>query len=94
MGFERRMSPRIPAALGMRVYSYGMLIANGRSVDMSDHGLLLRILQDFSVGELDPGKHLDVMLERAELIRSDQWLPIQVVRRWEDGIAARFLGAD
>lgn len=86
-GMERRTCKRTPTTLGMRVYAYGMLIANGMTVDLSEQGLLLRIQQDYSDDELDPGKHLDVMLEYSE-----QWLPIQVVRKWEDGIAARFIG--
>ncbi len=94
MGIERRMSQRVPLAQGMRVYAYGMLVASGTSVDMSDHGLLLRIQQDYSSGELDPGRYLDVLLQRVERIQAECWLPIRVVRKWEEGIAARFIGAD
>lgn len=93
-GLERRMSQRMPMTLGMQVYAYGMLIASGMTVDMSEHGLLLRIQQDFSADELDPGKYLDVMLECAEQFQAARWLPIRVVRKWEEGIAARFIGAD
>lgn len=88
-GQERRMSPRIPMERGMHIYAYGMLIASGITVDMSKHGLLIRIEQDYSDDELDPGKHLDVMLEYAP---AEEWLPIQVVRKWEEGIAACFVG--
>ena len=93
-GLERRSSPRMPSVMCMQVYAYGRLIASGMTVDMSEHGLLLRIQQDFSAGELDPGRHLDVMLECTEQIQAERWLPIRVVRKWEDGIAARFIGAD
>lgn len=86
------MSPRIPMTLSMRVYAYGMLVANGMTVDMSEHGLMLRIEQDFSAGELGPGKHLDVMLEYVDRIPARHWLPIMVVRNCEAGVAARFLG--
>lgn len=93
-GRERRMSPRISTALNMRVYAYGMLVANGMTVDMSEHGLMLRIEQDFTGDQLDPGKHLDVMLEYEDRIPARHWLPIMVVRNCEAGIAARFLGVD
>lgn len=89
---ERRESERIPTALDMQVYAYGSLVANGVTVDMSAHGLLLRIQQDYSDHELDPGKHLDVMLRYAGPVPTEQWLPVRVVRTWEDGIAARFVG--
>jgi hypothetical protein len=95
-GLERRMSQRASTALSMQVYAYGMMIASGISVEMSAHGLLIRIERDYSDDELAPGKHLDVMLasdqlEAAELM-SCRWLPITVVRKWEEGIAARFIG--
>lgn len=91
-GLERRMSQRIPMALGMQVYAYGMLVASGMTVDMSEHGLLLRIHQDFSEDALDPGKHLDVMLEHSGHEPTQRWLPIRVVRKCDGGIAARFVG--
>jgi len=91
-GLERRMSNRIPTTLGMQVYAYGVLVASGVSVDMSEQGLLIRIEQDYSDHELDPGKHLDVMLEPSQDIPT--WMPIRVVRKWEEGIAARFIGVD
>lgn len=90
---ERRMSQRIPITLGMQVYAYGMLIACGQTVEMSEHGLLLRIEQDCSVDWLDPGKHLDVMLEATDAL-AERWLPIQVVRKWTHGIAAQFVGVE
>lgn len=88
-GQERRMSRRIPTSRGMRIYAYGMLVACGVTVDMSEQGMLIRIEQDYSDDELDPGKHLDVMLEYAP---AEEWLPIQVVRKWEEGIAACLVG--
>ncbi len=94
MGNERRMSQRVPLAQGIQVYAYGMLVASGTSVDMSDHGLLLRIQQDYSSGELDPGRYLDILLRCVEQIQVECWLPIRVVRKWEEGIAARFICAD
>ena len=90
-GRERRMSPRIPTLLEMRVYAYGVLVASGETVDMSEHGLLLHIHRDMSDDELDPGKHLDIMLVHAEQDPAERWLPIQVVRKWRDGIAASFI---
>lgn len=93
-GMERRLSERIPTIIGMQVYAYGMLIAHGESVDMSGHGLLMRIKQDYSADELDPGKYLEVMLEACDSPATDRWLPIRVVRKWEHGIAARFIGLD
>jgi hypothetical protein len=93
-GLERRMSNRIPTTLGMQVYAYGVLVASGVSVEMSEHGLLIRIQHDYSADELDPGKHLDVMLEPSLEIPSERWMPIRVVRKWEEGIAARFIGVD
>lgn len=89
---ERRMSPRIPTALGLHVYAYGALVASGISIDLSEHGLLMRIERDLSTDELDPGKHLDIKLEYGELISEERWLPIKVVRKWDGGIAARFIG--
>lgn len=91
-GRERRMSGRIPTTLGMQIHAYGMLVASGMSVDMSEHGLLVRIEQDYSTDELDPGKHLDILLECTGQEPAQQWWPIQVVRKWEAGIAVRFLG--
>ena len=91
-GLERRMSQRMPMALGIKVYAYGTLVASGMTVDMSEHGVLLRIQQDFSDDELDPGKHLDVMLECTEEASKEKWLPIKVVRKCEGGIAASFVG--
>lgn len=88
-GQERRMSQRIPTTRCMHIYAYGMLVASGVSVDMSEHGLLIRIEQNYADDELDPGKHLDVMLEYSP---AEEWLPIQVVRKWKDGIAACFVG--
>jgi hypothetical protein len=88
-GQERRMSPRIATQRGMRLYAYGMLVASGVTVDMSEHGMLIRIEEDYSDDELDPGKHLDVMLEYSP---AEEWLPIQVVRKWEAGIAACLVG--
>jgi len=93
-GMERRMSERIPTTLGMQIYAYGMLVASGMTVDMSKHGLLMRVEEDFSDDELDPGKHLDVMLEYSGQIPAQQWFPITVVRKCEKGIAARFVGLE
>jgi hypothetical protein len=80
-------------ALGMQVYAYGMLIASGQTVEMSEHGLLLRIERDCSEDGLDPGKHLDVMLEATDDF-AERWLPILVVRKWAHGIAAQFVGVE
>jgi hypothetical protein len=91
-GRERRMSDRIPTSIAMQVYAYGMRVANGVAVEMSAHGLQIRIHQDFSDDELDPGRHLDVMLDSMEVTPSERWMPIRVVRKWEEGIAARFIG--
>lgn len=93
-GIERRMSRRVPTALSMQVYAYGVLVANGVSMEMSESGLSIRIMRDFSDGELDPGKHLDVMLENCQPDPGERWLPIRVVRKWEEGIAACFIGID
>jgi hypothetical protein len=93
-GRERRMSPRNPRVMAMRVYAYGVLVASGKTVDMSEHGLLLHIHEDFSDTELDPGKHLDVQLEGVEQPDADRWLPIKVVRKCSGGIAANFIRAD
>ncbi len=92
IGRERRMSERNSTILKMQVYAYGMLVAHGMTVDMSEHGLMLRIEQDYSEDELDPGKHLDVMVELLDETPAQRWLPIMVVRKWETGIAARFVG--
>jgi hypothetical protein len=91
---ERRMSHRVPTTLNMQVYAYGMLVASGVGVEMSEHGLLIRIEQDYSDDELDPGKNLDVMLENCQPAPVERWLPIKVVRKWEEGIAARFVGIE
>lgn len=91
-GQERRLSQRNPACMPMQVYAYGMLVASGVAVEMSEHGVQIRIHHDYSDDELDPGKHLDVMLESTESSLGEQWLPICVVRKWEAGIAARFVG--
>jgi len=93
-GLERRRSERIPATLDMQIYAYGVLMASGVTVEVSDHGLLIRIEQDYSADELDPGKHLDIMMEPLEGVCAEQWLPVTVVRKWEEGIAARFIGMD
>jgi hypothetical protein len=91
-GQERRLSDRISTTVNMQVYAYGMLVASGRTVEMSEHGLRLRIEQDYSADELDPGKHLDVMLDVSGRYEEKQWLPIRVVRKWDDGIAACYVG--
>ena len=91
LGLERRMSQRIPMTVGLHVYAYGVLVACGTTVDMSEHGLLMRINQDFSDDQLDPGRHLDVMLADAP---PGQWLPIMVVRKVVDRVAACFLGVE
>ena len=90
-GPERRMSERIPTTLGMQIYAYGTLVASGVTVDMSEHGLLMRVQKDYSDGELDPGKHLDVMVEYSGQIPAQQWWPIRIVRKSEQGIAACFI---
>lgn len=90
-GRERRMSPRKSMVMAMRVYAYGVLVASGKTVDMSEHGLLLRIHEDYSDDELDPGKHLDVQVEDLEQRDADRWLPIKVVRKCSGGIAAHFI---
>lgn len=90
-GTERRMSKRIPMSVGLRVYAYGMLVATGMTVDMSEHGLCMRIEEEFSEDEFAPGKHLDVMLDESP---ANQWLPIRVVRQWQDGVAASFIGLE
>jgi hypothetical protein len=87
---ERRLSDRIPSIFGIQVYAYGMLIANGQTVDISDRGILMRIEQDYSDDELHPGKHLDIMFTSPP----ERWLPIKVVRKCERGIAALFIGVD
>jgi hypothetical protein len=89
---ERRSSLRVPTTLSMQVYAYGMLVASGFSVEMSDHGLSIRIEQDYSNDELDPGRNLDVMLQAGLPEPRERWLPIKVVRKWDQGIAARFIG--
>jgi hypothetical protein len=91
-GWERRISQRFPTNLDMRVYAYGMLVAIGMAVDMSEHGLRLRIQQDYSDDELIPGKHLDIMLNYLEQLPTERWFPVRVVRSWEEGIAAVFVG--
>lgn len=91
---ERRISPRTPANLDMRLYAYGALVASGMTVDMSEHGLMLRIEQDYSADQLAPGKYLDVVLQDLEQPPTEQWLPISVVRIWAGGIAARFIGVE
>jgi len=92
---ERRRSNRTPMELGIQVYAYGMLVASGMTVEMSDHGMLLRIEQDYSADALDPGKHLDVMWEEScERLPTERWIPIKVVRKWDEGIAARFVWMD
>jgi hypothetical protein len=93
-GPERRMSERIPTTLSMQIYAYGMLVASGVTVDVSEHGLLMRVQKDYSDDELDPGKHLDVVLEYSGQIPAQQWWPIRVVRKGEDGIAACFVGVE
>lgn len=93
-GRERRMSPRNPMVMDMRVYAYGVLVASGRTVDMSEHGLLLHIHEDVSDNDLDPGKYLDVQLDGIEQRDADRWLPIKVVRKCSGGIAANFIRVD
>jgi hypothetical protein len=88
-GPERRMSERVPMTVGLHVYAYGMLVASGTSVDMSEHGVRMRIERSSSDDEFAPGKHLDVVLEHDS---TEEWLPIKVVREWEEGIAASFIG--
>lgn len=89
LGLERRSSQRIPMSVGVHVYAYGMLVARGVTVDMSEHGLLMRIQQDYSDDSFTPGRHLDVLLEDAP---PGQWLPITVVRKDKLGVAACFIG--
>ncbi|MDD5390238.1 MAG: PilZ domain-containing protein [Gallionellaceae bacterium] len=91
---ERRISKRISTNLDMRLYAYGNLVASGMTVDISEHGLRLCIQQDYSADELAPGKHLDVVLHDLGRIPAEQWLPIMVVRNWEEGIAASFIGVE
>jgi len=91
---ERRMSQRIPKCIAMQIYAYGMLIASGETVEMSEHGLLMRVEHDYSDDALDPGKHLDIMLETDPDPSAECWLPIKVIRKWEHGIAAQFIGVD
>jgi hypothetical protein len=76
--------------VGMHVYAYGVLVACGIVVDMSESGLRLSVVEDFSDDQLDPGKHLDIVMEDAP---AEQWMPVQVVRKWDDGFAASFIGA-
>jgi|GEM_PF-2204330 len=90
-GPERRMSERIPTSIGVHVYAYGMLVGIGTTVNMSEHGLLLRLDQDHSNDELEPGKYLDIVLEDAP---PEQWMPAKVVRRGDGSIAASFLGLE
>lgn len=89
---ERRLSLRIPTSLEMQVYAYGMLVANGKTVEMSEHGMSMYIERHLSEEALDPGKYLDVMLRDLNQQVSQCWVPIKVVRRWEAGIAGRFVG--
>jgi len=97
-GMDRRLSERIPTSLGFHLYAYGVLVARGITLDMSEHGLLMRIQQDYSNDQLDPGKHLDVMLEYVGKTPDEhwlqKWLPIMVVRKLADGIAASFIGVE
>ncbi len=90
-GPERRLSERIPVIVGMHAYAYGMLVASGVVIDMSEHGMRLDVLEDYSDDQLDPGKHLDIVMEDAP---PEQWMPVRVVRKWDDGFAARFIGVD
>ncbi len=92
-GMERRMSRRIPTTLELRLYAYGLQVASGTTVDMSEHGLLMRIQHDFSDDQLEPGKHLDVMLVYNGQTPAERWLPIRVVRKCSEGLAASFIGA-
>lgn len=91
---ERRMSPRIPTSLDLRIYAYGALVATGKTVDMSHHGMLLHVHRVMSDDELDPGKHLDIQLDILGVSPTDCWLPIKVVRKWRDGIAAHIIRPD
>ncbi len=91
---ERRMSPRTPTSLDLRIYAYGALVATGKTVDMSNHGLLLHVHEAIDNDELDPGKHLDILLDILGGNPADCWLPIKVVRKWRDGIAAHIICCD
>lgn len=93
-GRERRMSPRIPTKLGLQVYAYGMLVAVGVTVDVSNHGLLMLIEKDFSDDALNPGKHLDIVLDDYGRVAEPRWMPIMVMRKWDGGVAARFVGVE
>jgi hypothetical protein len=97
-GKERRLSERIPTSLGFHLYAYGRLVASGTTVDMSEGGLLMKIQQDQADDELEPGRHLDVMLEyvgqNPEEKWLQEWLPIRVVRKSGDGVAASFIGVE
>lgn len=86
------MSPRNALALDIRVYAYGVLVASGKTIDISEHGVLLHIQDDYSADELDPGKHLDVQLAVFAWQESERWLPVKVVRKCGAGIAAHFIG--
>jgi hypothetical protein len=88
---ERRTSERIPMAVGVQAYAYGSMVASGMTVNMSETGVLLRIERDCSGDELEPGKHLDILLEDS---RTWDWLPVKVVRRLGDYIAACFIGVE
>jgi hypothetical protein len=88
---ERRMSERMPLSMDVQIYAYGALVANGTIVNVSERGVLLHVLDDLSNGELEEGKHLDVMLGGLSAEPADKWRPIQVVRRDGNGIGALFL---
>lgn len=93
---ERRMSRRSDTSVGVQVYAYGVLVAHGATVDMSEGGVRISIRQDLSGGELEVGKYLDVMFEHGtdpQIGEAPVWQPVRVVRRMPDYLAAAFLGA-
>ena len=90
-GPERRLSERIPVIVSMHAYAYGVLVASGVVVDMSAHGLRLDVLEEYADDEIEPGRQLNIVMEDAA---PDQRMPVLVVRKWDEGFAASFLGDD
>jgi hypothetical protein len=72
------------------IYSLGVLVAEGRSLDRSEDGAFILLSDDMSGGELRPGSVVEAWFEQADRVPGRRQLVTEVVRRSGNGVALAF----
>lgn len=88
---ERRQSKRVQVNRDVTVYSYGVLVAVGTTVDMAEYGAYIRLKDDVSGGTLKPGATAKLVFGDQDPAQNPLGTPARVVREDPEGIGVVLL---